>query len=111
MNEYEEELNELRLKLERLREAEAAPEIIEEHDCELRNLRAIYVAAQTTFAVGADDIEVQTALSELGFGNWTLDHVYSFVYDAAMDADLEGEELATIVNRTDYAASLRAAAQ
>jgi hypothetical protein len=108
-NEYEDELRELRKKLDQLRADEAAPDVIEEYASEWRNLRAIYQAAQETFAMGTDDAELQSVLAVLGFGDWTLANVYAFVYDAAMDADLDGDDLASIVNQTDYVASLRAA--
>ena len=109
MNEYEEELRKLKLQLEQLRLEEAPPEIIEEHEFEIRNLEAIYKAAQHTYAIGSDDTELQLVLAEIGYGEWKLSNVYSFVYDAAMDADVTGENLAHEVDQTDYAASLRLA--
>ena len=109
MNEYEEELRKLKLQLEQLRIEEAPPEIIEEHEFEIRNLEAIYKAAQHTYAIGSDDTELQLVLAEIGYGEWKLSNVYSFVYDAAMDADVTGEDLAHEVDQTDYAASLRLA--
>jgi hypothetical protein len=109
VNEYEEELQALKAKLEQLRIVEAPPEIIEEHEFEIRNLEAIYRAAQHTYALGSDDSELQLMLAEIGYGEWKLSNVYSFVYDAAMDAEVSGEELAHEVDQTDYAASLRLA--
>ena len=85
--------------------------MIEEYEFELRNLTAIYKAAQHCLGMGADDIALQRTLAELGYGEWSLTNVYSFVYDAAMDADVSGEDLAALVNQTDYAATLRAGAE
>ena len=68
MNEYEEELRKLKLQLEQLRLEEAPPEIIEEHEFEIRNLEAIYKAAQHTYAIGSDDTELQLVLAEQGRG-------------------------------------------
>lgn len=108
MDEYQTELNALKQTLIQLKLDEAEPSVIEEYDCELRNLTSIYNAAVHAFSVGIDDPDLHQALADLGFGPWEFSNVYSFVYDAALDGDLDGEELSGIVDRTDYAASLRA---
>lgn len=110
MDEYQLEIQSVRQTLERLRATEAEPAIIEEYEAELRNLTALYNAARETLAAGARDRRLASALSELGFGDWTLANVYSFVYEASMELDLDGGiDLAGRVDETDYAASLLAA--
>jgi hypothetical protein len=109
VDEYALEIASLRRTLERLQAAEAEPAILEEYAAELRNLRALYRAAQQTLAAGEADPRLPRALGELGFGAWGLDSVYSFVYEAAMDADTGGRELAAVVDEIDFAASLIAA--
>ncbi|HEY6377641.1 MAG TPA: hypothetical protein VI316_00510, partial [Candidatus Dormibacteraeota bacterium] len=52
------------------------------------------------------DPRLRIALAELAFGDWTLTNVYSFVYEAAMDAEPDGRDLANVITHTDYAASL-----
>lgn len=106
MDEYEIEIAAIRRTLARLRADEAAASIIEEYEAEYRNLKAIYQAARETF--GNPDPRLATALDSLGFGPWTLQNVYSFVYEAAMDVDTEGRDLANVVTHTDYAGSLLA---
>lgn len=109
MDEYQLEITALRRKLAHLREADAEPDVIEEFDCELRNLIALYQATQDAFVAGETDPKVPLALQELGFGDWSFENVYNFVYEAAMDVELDGEDLATIIGHTDYAESLRRA--
>ena len=106
MDEYQLEIQQLRHRLARLHETEAAPELIEEYEAEVRNLTALYRATRATFDAGAGDRRFADALELLGFGAWTLDNVYSFVYDVSMDLPLDGRELATLVDATDYAGSL-----
>jgi hypothetical protein len=109
VDEYALEIASLRRTLARLRAEEAEPRVIEEYEAELRNLSALYAAAQETMAEGERDPALPAALSSLGFGAWTLTNVYCFVYEAAMDADTAERELAATVGEIDFAASLRAA--
>jgi hypothetical protein len=104
VDEYQIEIGEVRRTLARLRAEQARPELIEEWEAELRNLVALYQAATDTYL--NPDPRLRTALAELGFGGWTLSNVYSFVYEAAMDAELDGRDLANVITHTDYAASL-----
>ena len=108
VDEFQLELQALRTRLSQLHEAEADVAIIEEYESELRNLTAIYNGAQQLFTAGESDPRLPIALAEIGFGEWTFSNAYSFVYDAAVDADLGDGDLATLVNTTDYAASLLA---
>jgi len=109
VDEYQLEIESLRRQLASLREQEADPSLIEEYEAEVRNLVALYRAARATYDAGRDDVRVSRALAELGFGEWTLDNVYSFVYDASMEIALAGRDLASMIDETDYAASLLAA--
>ncbi len=109
MDEYAVEINGLRRTLARLREQEAELAVIDEYEAELRNLTALYTAAQETLAAGDRDPRLPRALDELGFGGWELPNVYSFVYEASMDADGDGRELSSIVRQIDFPASLLAA--
>ena len=109
MDEYQLEIQSLRRTLERLREADADPALIEEHETEYRNLRSLYRAATDTFEADLSEPRLPDALASLGFGDWTLTNVYSFVYDASMELPVDdGRELARRIDETDYAASLLA---
>ena len=109
MDEYQLEIQSLRRTLARLREADADPALIEEYETEYRNLSSLYRAASETFAADEKDPRLAEVLELLGFGEWTLSNVYSFVYDASMELPVDdGRELARRIDETDYAASLLA---
>jgi len=109
VDEYQLEIESLRRQLMSLREQEADPSLLEEYEAEVRNLVALYRAARTTYEAGRDEPRLGHALAELGLGEWTLDNVYSFVYEASMEISLDGHDLASLIDETDYAASLLAA--
>ena len=109
MDEYQLEIQQLRRQLAALRESEADASLVAEYEAEVRNLTALYNATRVTFDAGRHDQRLPQALASLGFGGWTMEHVYSFVYDASMDMQLDGAELSALIDATDYAASLLAA--
>ncbi|MDB5067919.1 MAG: hypothetical protein JWM18_4353 [Chloroflexi bacterium] len=108
MDEYQIEIRQLRRTLAKLKAEKAREELIEEYEVELRILVALYQAATETLERGHADPDLPRALAELGFGDWTLTNVYSFVYEAAMDAEPDGRDLANVITHTDYGASLLA---
>ncbi|MGO8687607.1 MAG: hypothetical protein ACLQT7_10605 [Candidatus Dormibacteria bacterium] len=110
MDEYQLEIDALRGTLDRLRAEEADPAVIDEYEVELRLLRSLYQAAIQTLADGDRDPRISGALERLGFGAWGLDAVYSFVYEAAMEVETDGRDLAGVIGETDFAASLLAGA-
>lgn len=107
VDEYQLEINEIRRTLARLKADKADAALIEEYEAELRNLRALYQAANDTLDAGNRDPRIRAALAELGFGQWTLQNVYSFVYEAAMATEDDERDLANVITHTDYATSLR----
>jgi hypothetical protein len=111
VDEYQLEIQALRRKLASLRDQDADASLIEEYEAELRNLTALYQAARDTFDAGEQDSRLVTALQSLGFGAWTLNNVYSFVYDASMEIDSEGRDLAALIDDTDFVQSLVAVAE
>ena len=109
VDEYQLEIQSLRRTLAHLREEDADPALIEEYETEYRNLSSLYRAASETFAAEEQDPRLAGILASLGFGEWTLSNVYSFVYDASMELPVDdGRELARRIDETDYAASLLA---
>ena len=109
MDEYQLEIQSLRRTLARLREADADSALIEEYETEYRNLSSLYRAASETFAADEREPRLAGILESLGFGDWTLPNVYSFVYEASMELPVDdGRELARRIDETDYAASLLA---
>ncbi len=108
MDEYQIEIRQVRRTLAKLKAEKAREELIEEYEVELRILVALYQAATETLERGNADPDLPRALAEIGFGDWTLANVYSFVYEAAMDAEPDGRDLANVITHTDYAGSLAA---
>jgi hypothetical protein len=109
VDEYQLEIQSLRRTLARLREEDADSALIEEYETEYRNLSSLYRAASETFDADEKEPRIADALASLGFGDWTLPNVYSFVYDASMELPVDdGRELARRIDETDYAASLLA---
>lgn len=109
VDEYQLEIQSIRSTLNRLRADEADPELIEEYEAEMRILVALYTAATEVFEAGVGDPSLRAVLAELDFGDWTMENVYSFIYEAALDMDESGHDLAARVGQTDFAGALRAA--
>jgi hypothetical protein len=109
LDEYQLEIQSIRSRLTKLRADQADPELIEEYEAELRILMALYDAAIETLEMGRTDQRLRTVLDELGFGEWTMENVYSFIYDAALDMDVSGHDLAARVSQTDFVGALLSA--
>jgi hypothetical protein len=109
VDEYQLEIESIRTTLTRLRADEADPELIEEYEAELRILVALYAAALEVLEAGNAEARLRTVLAELEFGDWTMENVYSFVYEAALDMDESGHDLAARVGQTDFAGALLSA--
>lgn len=109
MDEYQLEIQSIRSTLTTLRGAEADPELIEEYEAELRILVALYTAATEVYEAGLSEPRLRTVLDELDFGDWTMENVYSFIYEAALDMDEAGHDLAARVGQTDFVGALLAA--
>jgi hypothetical protein len=109
LDEYQLEIQSIRSTLTKLRADEADPELIEEYEAELRILMALYAAATETLEAGIGDSRLRTVLVELGFGEWDMENVYSFIYEAAMDMELAGHDLAARVSQTDFVGALLSA--
>jgi hypothetical protein len=109
VDEYQLEIQSIRSTLNRLRADEADPELIEEYEAELRILMALYTAATEVLEAGEQDARLRTVLAELDFGDWTMEDVYAFIYDAALAMDESGHDLAARVGQTDFVGALLAA--
>jgi len=108
MDEYLLEIENIRRTLNRLKVERAQAALIEEYELEVRNLTALYEAAQETHAAGERDRRLPEALANLGFGAWTLTNVYSFVYDVVMDVEVGDGGIAQEARQTDFAGTLLA---
>jgi hypothetical protein len=109
VDEYQLEIQAIRATLGKLRADQADPELIEDYEAQLRILVALYTAATETLEAGRTDARLGAVLAELGFGGWDMESVYSFVYDAALDMDESGHDLAARVGQTDFVGALLSA--
>ena len=103
VDEYQQELDEISRSLEDLRLSGRDPDLQEELEGQRLVLSAIYRAARQLYQAGRDDLDLGLALAARGFGAWTLDDVYAFVYEEALDLDASGPgEFAAAIDRCDF---------
>ena len=112
MDEYSQEINELQAQVDAMVEAEEDKKLIADLEIQLQILRAIYQQATRLLAEGQSDGELRQSLAVRGYGDWTLDNVYAFVFESAVD--LPAEEPKSFLNDitgTDFAELLEAASR
>ncbi len=90
MNEYAKEIGDLEAQIEAMIEEEADRKEISELQMQLEILRTIYGKATGLFGAGQRNAELRESLVLRGYGEWTLDNVYAFVYEASVDMPVEG---------------------
>jgi hypothetical protein len=106
MDEYQLEITELRRRLARLKFEHAPEHIIEELEAELAILRALYASASNLLAAGEENPRLRAAFRQQGFGPWTLENVYFYVYEEATAIDPQGHDLAALIAHHDFAGRL-----
>jgi hypothetical protein len=84
-NDYTREINELAALIESMVEAEGDPKEIADLEAQLHILRALYGRACELEEAGENKPELRQLLALRGYGQWTLDNVYAFVYESATD--------------------------
>ena len=87
MDDYQKEIADLEEQVEQLVEAEGDARTIAELAMQLDVLKAIYARALDVFARGRDDDGLRYGLKIQGYGDWTLDNVYAFVYERAVELE------------------------
>ncbi len=97
-----EEIREMRVRIGQLKGAEGPPEVIAEYETELRVLEALARAADVTAAAVAQRPELAEALLVRGFAGTSYQELYAFVYERALDLDLEGRDFASLIAATDF---------
>jgi hypothetical protein len=104
IDEYAREIRELQVQVDQLVEAEEEPKTISELESQIEVLKALYESARELFARGESDGPLKSALQLRGYGSWTLENVYAFVYDAAVDQPAAGpREFVNLIHDTDFA--------
>jgi predicted translin family RNA/ssDNA-binding protein len=107
MDDYSKEIGDLQREVDRLVEAEGDPQEIAELEMQIRVLKALYEQATTLYEQGRDDPDLRRQLLIRGYGEWTLDNVYAFVFEAAVDLpDIEPKAFVNGISHTDFASLL-----
>ncbi len=107
MDDYSKEISDLQREVERLAEAEGDSQEIAELAMQIRVLTALYGQATALFVRGRDDPDLRRQLIIRGYGEWTLDNVYAFVFETAVDLpDVEPKAFVNDISHTDFASLL-----
>src|SRR5260370_27875646 len=87
VNDYQKEIADLEAQIDQLVEAEGDPKTIAELSMQLEILKAIYTRALDLLDRGRKDQGLRYGLRIQGYGDWTLDNVYAFVYERAVELE------------------------
>ena len=87
MDDYQKEIADLEVQVERLVEAEGDAKTITELTMQLEILKAIYSRALDLLARGRTDEGLRYGLRIQGYGEWSLDNVYAFVYERSVELE------------------------
>jgi hypothetical protein len=104
MDDYAKEISDLQRQVDDLVDAEGDAREIAELEMELDILRTLYGRARDLYVRGRDDTDLRRALTMRGYGDWTLDNVYAFVYETAVELPARGHgHFLGEINDTDFA--------
>jgi hypothetical protein len=87
VDDYQKEIADLETQVEQLVEEEGDAKTIAELSMQLDILKAIYARATDLFQRGRQDEGLRYGLRIQGYGDWTLDNVYAFVYERSVDLE------------------------
>jgi hypothetical protein len=87
VDDYQKEIADLETQLEQLVEEEADAKTIAELSMQLEILKAIYARAADLFQRGKRDEGLRYGLRIQGYGDWTIDNVYAFVYERSVELE------------------------
>ena len=87
MDDYQKEIADLEAQVDRLVEEEGDPKTIAELSMQLEILKAIYARASDLYTRGRQDEGLRYGLRIQGYGEWTLDNVYAFVYERSVELE------------------------
>jgi hypothetical protein len=90
MDEYAKEIGDLQAQIDAMIEEEADKKEIVELQMQLEILRALYAQANYLYDLGERSTELRENLVLRGYGDWTLDNVYAFVYETSVDLPGDG---------------------
>jgi hypothetical protein len=87
VDDYQKEIADLETQVDRLIEEEGDAKTIAELSMQLEILRAIYVRATDLYTRGVKDEGLRYGLRIQGYGDWTIDNVYAFVYERSVELE------------------------
>jgi len=87
VNDYQKEIADLEAQIDQLVGAEGDPKTIAELSMQLEILKAIYLRATDLLERGKKDLGLRYGLRIQGYGDWTIDNVYAFVYERAVELE------------------------
>ena len=87
MDEYSQEINEIQSQIDAMVEAEEDANLIADLEMQLQILRTLYQQATMLLAEGEGNPELRRNLAMRGYGDWTLDNVYAFVYERSVELE------------------------
>jgi len=87
VDDYQKEIADLETQVEQLVEAEGDAKTIAELSMQLEILKAIYARATDLFQRGKKDEGLRYGLRIQGYGDWSLDNVYAFVYERSVELE------------------------
>ena len=91
MDDYQKEIADLERQIEQLVEAEEQGDgdarTIAELTMQLEILKAIYARALDLLSRGRSDEGLRFGLRIQGYGEWSLDNVYAFVYERSVELE------------------------
>jgi len=87
VDDYQKEIADLEAQVEQLVEEEGDAKTIAELSMQLDILKAIYTRATDLHTRGLKDEGLRYGLRIQGYGDWTLDNVYAFVYERSVELE------------------------
>jgi hypothetical protein len=87
VDDYQKEIADLEVQIEQLVEADGDAKTVAELSMQLEILKAIYARALDLLERGKKDPALRYGLRIQGYGDWTLDNVYAFVYERAVELE------------------------
>lgn len=87
MDDYQKEIADIETQVERLVVEEGDARTIAELTMQLEILKAIYARATDLYTRGVKDEGLRYGLRIQGYGDWTIDNVYAFVYERSVELE------------------------
>ena len=87
MDDYQKEIADLETQVDQLVREESDAKTIAELSMQLEILKAIHARATDLYQRGLKDDGLRYGLRIQGYGDWTIDNVYAFVYERSVELE------------------------